>query len=206
VSKGEQTKEMILARAATVFNRQGYFGARLDDIRRATGLEKGGIYNHFASKEDLALQAFEYSVGLVRQRFARALEGRRDAADRLRAIVGVFHDTVADPPVPGGCPLLNTAVESDDAHPELRARARAAMDDWYGLVRHIVARGVERGQLRADADPDAVATMLIATLEGAIMMSNLYGDSAFIRRAVVYLNAYIEQTLRAPSESVPSPS
>jgi AcrR family transcriptional regulator len=197
VSKGEQTKEMILARAATVFNRQGYFGARLDDIRRATGLEKGGIYNHFASKEDLALQAFDYSVGLVRQRFAQALEGKRHAAERLLAIVGVFHDTIENPVVPGGCPLLNTAVEADDAHPELRARARATMDDWYGLVRRIVARGVERGELRADADPDAVATLLIATLEGAIMMSKLYSDSAYIHRAVAYLTAYIERTLRA---------
>ena len=58
MSKGEQTKELILSQAAVVFNRQGYFGARLDDIMRATGLEKGGIYNHFASKDDLALQAF----------------------------------------------------------------------------------------------------------------------------------------------------
>jgi AcrR family transcriptional regulator len=197
VSKGEQTKEMILARAAAVFNRQGYFGARLDDIRRATGLEKGGIYNHFASKEDLALQAFDYSVGQVRQRFAEALEGKRHAADRLLAIVGVFHDTIEHPIVPGGCPLLNTAVESDDAHPELRARARATMDDWYGLVQRIAARGVERGELRAATDPDAVATLLIATLEGAIMMSKLYGDGAYIQRAVVYLTTYVERSLRA---------
>ena len=197
MSKGEQTKEMILARAATVFNRQGYFGARLDDIRQATGLEKGGIYNHFASKEDLALQAFDYSIGLVRQRFAAALEGKRHAVDRLLAIVDVFHDTIADPLVPGGCPLLNTAVESDDAHPELRARAQTTMDEWHSLVQRIVARGVERGELRADTDPDMVATMLIATLEGAIMMSNLYHSSIYIRRTVAYLTNYITTTLQA---------
>jgi len=197
MGKGEQTREMILARAAVVFNRQGYFGARLDDIRRATGLEKGGIYNHFASKEDLALQAFDYSVGLVRQRFALALEGKRNAVDRLLAIVSVFHDTIENPVVPGGCPLLNTAVEADDAHPELRARARATMDEWYGLVHRIVAKGVERGELRPEADPDAVATLLIATLEGAIMMSKLYADATHIRRAVAHLTAYVERMLSA---------
>jgi TetR/AcrR family transcriptional regulator, transcriptional repressor for nem operon len=195
MSKGEQTKELILARAATVFNRQGYFGARLDDIMRATGLEKGGIYNHFAGKDDLALQAFDYSVGLVRERFARALDGKRAATDRLLAIVDVFRDTIADPPIPGGCPLLNTAVESDDAHPALRARARATME--HGLVSRIVARGVARGELRAEIDPDSTATMLIATLEGAIMMSNLYDDPTHIRRAVAHLRWYIESILRA---------
>ena len=197
MSKGEQTKEMILARAATVFNRQGFFGARLDDIRRATGLEKGGIYNHFASKEDLAMQVFDYSVGLVRQRFASALEGKRGAVERLLAIVDVFHDTIADPVVPGGCPLLNTAVESDDTHPELRARARATMDEWRDLIRRIVERGIERGELRPGNDPEIVATMLIATLEGAIMMSQLYDDSTYIRRAVTHLTDYIEHSLRA---------
>jgi AcrR family transcriptional regulator len=196
VSKGKQTKEMIVARAATVFNQQGYYGARLEDIMRATGLEKGGIYNHFAGKDDLALRAFDYSVGLVRQRFADALAGKRHAAERLLAIVGVFHEIVDDPPVPGGCPVLNTAVESDDTHPALRARARATMDDWYSLVHRVVAKGVERGELRPESDPDMVATMLISTLEGAIMMSKLYGDSAHMHRAVAHLSWYVENVLR----------
>lgn len=199
MSKGEQTKEMILAHAATVFNRQGYYGARLDDIMRATGLEKGGIYNHFTGKDDLALQAFDYSVGLVRMRMARALEGRRHAIDRLLAIVGVFRETIQDPPVAGGCPLLNTAVESDDAHPALRARARATMDDWYGLMHRITVKGIERGELRAEADPDVVATVLISTLEGAIMMSKLYDDPTHIHRAVAHLSWYIEHMLRIES-------
>ena len=195
MSKGEQTKEMILARAAPLFNRQGFFGASLADIMRATGLEKGGIYNHFASKDDLALAAFDYAIGLVEKRFERALEGKRDAIERLHAIVSVFHDMIEDPPVAGGCPLLNTAIEADDAHPALRERARKAMDSWYGLTQRVVAKGIERKQIREQADADTVATIMIAALEGAIMMSKLYGDPTYIRRATDHLTWYIESTL-----------
>jgi TetR/AcrR family transcriptional regulator, transcriptional repressor for nem operon len=197
VSKGEQTREMILARAAQVFNQQGYYGARLDDIMRATGLEKGGIYNHFANKEQLALAAFDYAVGLVRKRFGQVLDGKHHAVDRLLAVVSVFRELIEDPPVVGGCPILNTAVESDDTHPLLRARARAAMDDWYTMIRRIVAKGVERGELRAATDADAVASVMISTLEGAIMLSKLYGDPVHMHRAVDHWTIYIETTLRA---------
>lgn len=199
MTKGAQTREMILARTAPLFNRMGYFGASLADIMRATGLEKGGIYNHFASKDDLALAAFDYSVGLVRQRFADALAGKRLAAERLRAIIGVLRDMVVNPPVAGGCPLLNTAIEADDAHPALRARARATMDEWCEMVQRVVTKGVERGELRAGTDPAAVATMLLATLEGAIMISRLRDDARHLAYVEKHLDWYINSLL-APSD------
>src|ERR687889_176308 len=97
MTKGERTRRLIVERAMPLFNTRGYFGASLNDLIRETGLEKGGIYNHFESKE---------------------------------AIVGVFRNLADDEPLVGGCPVLNTAVEADDAHPALRDRARAAMTEW----------------------------------------------------------------------------
>ncbi|MHC5720487.1 MAG: TetR family transcriptional regulator, partial [Nostoc sp.] len=55
MSKGEETKSRILYQAAELFNQQGYAGSSMSDIMRVTGLQKGGIYNHFQSKDDLAL-------------------------------------------------------------------------------------------------------------------------------------------------------
>ena len=61
-TKGERTRQRIVELAAPVFNRQGYAGASLRDLIGATGLEKGGIYNHFGSKEQLALEAYDYAL------------------------------------------------------------------------------------------------------------------------------------------------
>lgn len=192
MGKGEETRERILARSAQLFNRQGYAGASLADIMRETGLEKGGIYNHFSSKEQLALEAFDYAYELVRQRVRQALSGKFHAIERLLAIVSVFQSEVDNPPVAGGCPILNTAIEADDANEVLRDRAQVAMDDWRTTIHRIVTRGIERGEIRPTTDADEVASLLIATLEGALMLSNLYRDSVHMERASAHMIRYVE--------------
>ena len=166
---------------------------------RETGLEKGGIYNHFISKEQLALESFDYAYGLVQQRVRNALSGKFNAIERLHAIVSVFLGIVEDPPVAGCCPILNTAIEADDANEALRDRARSAMNDWRTTIHRIVNKGIEREQIRPGVYADEVATILIATLEGAIMLSNLYKDPVHMQRAVAHMERYIE-TMR-PNES-----
>lgn len=200
MSKGEQTRERILASSAQLFNRQGYFGASLADIMRETGLEKGGIYNHFSSKEQLALESFDYAYGLIQQRVRDALSGKFNAIERLLAIVTVFQGILEDPQVAGGCPILNTAIEADDANEVLRDRARSAMDNWRTTIHRIVNKGIERHQIRPGVDADEVASILIATLEGAIMLSNLYKDPLHIQRAADHIAHYIE-TLRFSESS-----
>ena len=199
MSKGEQTREMILARASQLFNRQGYFGSSLSALMQETGLEKGGIYNHFNSKEQLALEAFDYVFEQLQQRIRRALAGKYNAVERLLAIISYFQELLEDPVLVGGCPILNTAIEADDAHPGLRDRARGAMDILRGTIQRIINKGIERHEIRPEVDGDACATVFIATLEGAIMLSKLYQDTVHMQRAAAHLRWYIETALQLQS-------
>lgn len=187
---------MILAKAAVLFNRQGYFGASLSDIMAATGLEKGGIYNHFANKDDLALQAFDYAVAQTDAAFTAALQGHRHAIDRLLALAGVFEGVPDDKPIPGGCPVLNTAVVADDTHPALLARAQQTMLRWHQSIQHIIRRGIERGEIRPETDPDALATHFFVTLEGAIILSRLHQNAHYMEQTLRYLKEYLETNVR----------
>jgi TetR/AcrR family transcriptional regulator, transcriptional repressor for nem operon len=197
MSKGDDTRKIILGRAAELFNVQGFAGSSLSDIMQATGLQKGGIYNHFVSKEALALEAFDYAFELVSRRMGEMLKVRRDPLDRLMGIIAFFEDYLESPPVKGGCMLLNTAIESDDTHPALRERARLAMESWRNLIQRTVTKGIAQGVMRPDIEPDEVATLMIATLEGAIMMSKLYGDHIHLQRAVRHLMRYVETDIKA---------
>jgi AcrR family transcriptional regulator len=191
-TKGELTKQRVIEQAAPVFNQRGYWGSSLRDLMDATGLEKGGIYNHFRSKDELAVAAFDHNVDLMGTQIRAALAGRRLALDRLRAVLDVYRRFVVDPPFIGGCPIMNAAVDSDDTHPTLRRKAQQAMarlrDD---TIARIVARGVERGELKADTDPDSVAVVFVSTLEGALMLSHLYGDPGHMTAAAAHLDQYV---------------
>jgi TetR/AcrR family transcriptional repressor of nem operon len=196
MSKGEQTRTMILERTAQLFSCKGYFGSSLSDIMLATGLEKGGIYNHFTSKEQLALEVFDYAFEMVQQRIRLALTGKKHTIERLMAYTTVFQQLADDAFLSGGCPVLNTAIEADDAHIGLRDRARNAMDIWRTSIHHIVAKGIERQEIRPDVDIEAFATVFIATLEGAIMLSKLYEDATHMSRAIEHLTWYIDTKLK----------
>ncbi len=192
MKKGEKTRRRIVERAAGVFNTRGYFGSSMKDLTRETGLEKGGIYNHFVSKEEIALEAFDYAASLMRARFEAALVGRDGSLDRLFAIVDVLGGLVGDPPVPGGCPVLNTAVEADDTHPALKKRAQEAMTGWLRLVGSIVKEGIRNGEIRTGTDPRETASVVVATLEGAVMMSRLCDEPAHMVRAVDHLKEHLK--------------
>lgn len=198
MSKAEITRSHIIQQSAEVFNQFGYAGTSLAALMAATGLKKGGIYNHFASKDELAIAAFDYSVGLVQQRYTAALRGHRSADARLGAVVHTFCSTIDEPMMKGGCPLLNTAIDSDDAHEGLKCRAQAAMDKWRAMLQKIIRYGQKHGEIQQGLDPDVVATIFIATLEGAVMMSGLYGDRTHLGRARNHLIHYIDSLLVPP--------
>jgi AcrR family transcriptional regulator len=186
-SKGDRTRERIIASAAPLFNQRGYVGASMADLMEATGLEKGGIYRHFTSKDELALAAFDHSLRLHRLRIRSQVELHSGAIARITALADAMANVAETPAVPGGCPLLNTAVEADDApgssFVDLRKRTRAGMRRLIRYAQDILEQGIESGELSSGLDAATEASMIVATMEGALMLSKLYDDRRYVRAA-----------------------
>lgn len=200
MGKGQETRERILMQAAALFNQKGFSGASMSDLMEATGLQKGGLYRHFESKEELAVEALDYAIARMAERFGQAVGTNRDAVDRVIAVSEVWATVLHDPPVPGGCPLMNAAIENDDGNPALRARARTAMDGLWGLIERIVRQGRERGEVRPEADPAEVATVVISLAEGALMLAQLYDDAAPMHKSMAFLRRWLEDEVRADGQ------
>jgi len=191
MGKGKVTRDMILGKAAALFNSRGYFGASMSDVMNATGLEKGGIYNHFPSKDQLALEAFDFAFQTSSAEVMRHLSTKEKAVDKLMAFVDAFASVAANPPIPGGCPLLNSAVECDDGHPEMKLRVQKAMDAVLNTLEKLIAGGIEEGDIQSSTNAQMVARTFIATLEGGIMLTKLYSDTAYMDAIATSLRSQI---------------
>ena len=168
----------------------------MSELMAATGLEKGGLYRHFESKQELAGAAFDYAWETVSEPRWRGLENCGTALEKLLLLVKNF---VEQPPrtLPGGCPLLNTAVDSDDGNPVLRGKARTALDQWRSGIVDIVRQGQQDRELRDDIDPVAVATIVIASLEGGVMMSRMEKTREPLAMVGKHLTGYLQTLSRA---------
>jgi TetR/AcrR family transcriptional repressor of nem operon len=193
--KGEATRQRIIEQAAPLFNQRGYEGCSLNDIMSATGLEKGGIYRHFESKEELAAEAFDYAWSVASARRRQSLEGIPNHVDRLKQYVANF---VHRSTYPGGCPLLNTAVDSDNGNPILRERVRKALRSWKSLIEAILTEGIAAGTVRPGIDPAKASSILIAGLEGGMFLSRIERTDRGLRDALEFLDAWLESEIRNP--------
>lgn len=196
LSKGDRTRQRIIAEAAAIFNQRGYEGCSLKEIMAATNLEKGGIYRHFESKEELAAEAFDYAWNCAISKRRAHLDAIANHADRLKQHIANF---ATGSGLPGGCPLLNTAVDSDNGNPVLRDRVRKALRNWKALLSSIVEEGIEAGTIRSDADACAAANYIIGSLEGAMLINRIERNDLALRQTIASLDAWVDSMLRPVS-------
>ncbi len=192
ISKAERTRNMIIEKSAVLFNQKGYSGTSMKDIMDATGLSKGGLYGNFSSKEEVAVAAFEKAVETVDNEVRIRTKVVENTLDKLKAVVYFYKERILDPPVEGGCPIQNTSVEADDSNPALRKRAIAVMDDWRERIVYTLHKGMKRGEVRMDVDATEFAIRFIGTLEGGIMMAQLYKDVRYFDVLARQLIAMVE--------------
>lgn len=187
----DETKGAILHHAGSLFNLQGYKATSISNITEATGYTKGAIYRHFESKEKLEEQSLVYLMGIMVEKLRVSIKAEQKAGDKLKAIAYFFESYVTKSPIKGGCPLLNAAIEADDNSPHLRKKAHSILEVLKESIVAILSKGIKFGQLKKDIDKEYYATVIIASLEGAIMMSKLSKTNHDIRIVIRHLEGII---------------
>ncbi|MBS1680828.1 MAG: TetR/AcrR family transcriptional regulator [Bacteroidetes bacterium] len=189
----EETIAKILHRAGELFNVHGYRATSISHITDATGYTKGAVYRHFKNKDKLEEQTLAYLTLKVYEKLGEQIKREKNAGDKLRAVLRYFESYVTEPPIKGGCPLLNAAIEADDSNPLLRKKAIVILRTLKESICHILDKGIEFRQIKKSVDKNSFATIMIASLEGAIMMSKLARNNEDIRIVIHHLENMIRE-------------
>jgi TetR/AcrR family transcriptional regulator, transcriptional repressor for nem operon len=187
--KGQATRERILESAAELIYRQGVQGTSNDALRRAAGVSGSQLTHYFPDKESLVRAALAWR--------AESMMGLRDDPPRgpldNMAALRAWADTYVGNPavVAGGCSfgslaaeVLKSDLDVSDAVAEGFARWRAQFRDGIIAMRN-------RGQLRPDANPDQLATSLMAAFQGGLLLTQAARDVQPLREALDAALTYV---------------
>jgi TetR/AcrR family transcriptional repressor of nem operon len=193
MSKAEKTKQFIIEKTAPIFNMKGYSGTSMSDITDATGLTKGSIYGNFENKDEVALAAFQYNVKKLQDSFAQEIDKQNTFKDKLLVYPRLYTNYLDMRVTKGGCPILNTATESDDTHPVLRKNVERVILYWKKKLIYFIEQGILAGEFKAKAiNPERTALTIIALIEGGVMISKITGDLKDLSTVMLSVNKVIE--------------
>jgi AcrR family transcriptional regulator len=179
--RGRATRARIVQAAADLMFRQGVAGTSIPDVLAAAGVSASQLYHYFEDKHDLvrAVIAHQTEVALdVQARFPldslAALEAWRDAVLALQE----------ERRCAGGCVIGSLASELADSDPEARADLQRGMSRWEQAIREGLTAMRDRGDLRPDADPDRLALVVLAALQGGLLLTQVHQEPTPVRVAL----------------------
>jgi AcrR family transcriptional regulator len=173
VTKAEQTRQYIIEKTAPLFNKKGFDGTSLSDLTHATGLTKGALYGNFRDKQEIGAEAFKYSIRKVRDMVRGRLEGKDTFKKQLISVLEFYSEYVFNPPVPGGCPILNTAIEADDHNTAMRKAVTQELMNTTGFISGLIEQGIKAGEFKKDVKAKELAYSFFCAIEGALMFSRV---------------------------------
>ena len=168
-------RQRILDAALDQFHARGFHACSVDDITRAAGVPKGSLYNHFASKDALALQALrEYQSRSI----WRTIDDAADAPlTRLRRRFEAMRDALNANGFTRGCMVGNMASELADHNAELRAQVQDSLGFRSRVISELLMEAAERGELRPQHDPAVLGPFLVNAWEGVITRTKVDKDT-----------------------------
>ncbi len=196
-TKSDITRQSIIEKSAPIFNTKGYSATSLTDILKATGLTKGGIYGNFENKDEIAIEAFEYSIGKLKNALLFKIKKENMAKDKLLSILTFYRNYSLFPLTEGGCPLLNTAIEADDNLPFLKIKAQKALQDFIGSLEYILEKGVTSGEFKSNLDTRKEAVLIFSIIQGGLMMSKLSDNPKILNDLLDSIKYIIESKYQA---------
>ncbi len=192
MSKATKTRKFIIERTAPIFNTKGYEGTSLTDLTASTGLTKGSLYGNFTDKEDMAREVFRFTIERIREVAKTFVGNGGSPRQRLLKLLDFYESVYSNPPVQGGCPLLNTAIEADDYRISMKKVVASEINKSIEFMNVLLKQGVEEHEFRQDINTRELATVFFAAIEGGLMISKVSSSPLALSAAINHCKSIIK--------------
>jgi len=193
-TKGTRTRRNIIENSLQLFSVKGYYNTSVSDILDATGLTKGGLYGHFASKEDIWYAVYEEAVSIWK---GIVFKGIRNDADPLKRIEKFIENDMLNylgaDVFEGGCFFLNMLVELSGQSASMSNQILCGFMRLSGLLRSWLEEADRKGLLQQGLDFREIANFIILSLNGAAALYISSRDQSILQQTIRQLRFYIEQ-------------
>lgn len=189
-TQGEATRARVIEAGRALINQKGFRNTTISDVIAATGVQKGNLYFHFSSKEELTLAILE----TVETEFFEFMAGNLQGSNALEKL-SCFFDAVLDKHLRagfiGGCIMGNIALEMSEHNARFAELIRRVFERWSEEIRLLLEEARAAGLLRIDISPPILARTIVATLEGGIMMSRVSKEETELKSCITALRGLL---------------
>lgn len=187
-------KKKIIQESLKLFSLKGFLSTSIHDILIAAGTSKGGLYNHFKSKEDLFLAVLAEARKVWREKNLEGLDLIDRPAEKVKALLKNYRDRylkdVGD--FPGGCIFVTLSVELDDQRPHLSREINKGFEGFKAMLKRLLDEGKASGELRPDVNTEAVTEMIFVGMLGASVLYGTEKSEVTLNRSIEALIQFLE--------------
>lgn len=198
--KPSGTRARLVESARYLFWERGFAGTSMADLLAHSGVNSGSFYHFFESKEALLRAVLEtYQHALRPMVVDPAFAQTEEPVARIFAILAGYRQRILQTECKYGCPLGRLALEIDPENRPAHKLIAENFEGWIGAIRECIAQIEDR--LPSGADPDALATYVLAVMEGGVMLSRSYASIEPFDRSVAQLREHFRLLCSAGAAS-----
>jgi TetR/AcrR family transcriptional regulator, transcriptional repressor for nem operon len=170
--KGARTRARVVEAAAALIHERGVSGTTLEDVKVAAEVSGSQLYHYFPDKTELVQAVIDYQADSIVERNTHVLGSTNGVEAWRKMVIGAARRTQAI----GGCQLGSLGGQLAESDPEARALIAAGFERWAAAISDGLRSLHAEGNLPPDIDPDDLATTLLATLEGGLLLAQVQRD------------------------------
>ena len=193
-SKGTRTRRHIIEKSLQLFSVKGFYNTSISDIQEATGLTKGGLYGHFASKEDIWYAVYDEAVTIWKNIVFKDMRSNTGPLERIVTFIeNDLEDYLGSDVFDGGCFFLNMLVELSGQSAAMSKRILSGFVRLSKLMQTWLEEAGKNGMLKDGLDHKEIANFIVISLNGAAALYISSRDALILEQTVNQLQFYIRQ-------------